>query len=355
VSNMTDVNPYADKTPKRSRDWCFTIWLHDQEGNQIDQLEWELSKDDFVPLQPSIPKATYLVYQYEIGGEQQHLHIQGYVEFPNALSMLGAKKKLAKWSGENSPSMHKRRGNRYEASTYCKKEDSRCYGPFEFGDAPIEDDEPPMVKAMKMFMENGTTPDYLHQYPTYATMYTRNWNFIKTDLIAPKDWVEQKEYTRPIKVYVYWGDSGCGKTHRAEQHAPCNEVYLPCYEKGKEFSSYNGQKIVHFEEFHGQIPFETFKRMLDGKKIEVNVIYKGSKPFIPHTIIITSNHPPHRWWENQLCYQDEVAIMRRCTEIWHGRGVYLEGTAEWEQEKGQPKVEPIDALLEAVNEVIVIE
>lgn len=290
---MEDVNPYADKTPKRSRDWCFTIWLHKQDGSLVDELDWELMKDEFVPLKPDIPKVKYLIYQYEIGGKQQHMHIQGYMEFEHAVGMLSAKKKLAKWSGEESPSMHKRRGSPFEASDYCRKSETKITETFEFGEAPLEDDLPIMAQAFNILRQNkGVITEELvgGKYLNHTTMYATKWKNILSD-IENVNWVQRTEYQKP-KVFLLYGKTRSGKSRRAY----ANGAFGISADSQWPFNEYHGQSVVVFDDYRGELKVGYLLKLLDGHPIRVPIQYNGNKPWIPKRIYITSNEHPKNWY-----------------------------------------------------------
>jgi len=75
-------------------------------------------------------KISYLVYQREAGNESHREHWQGYAE-----GIEG--KTIKQWqSSLSSPNCHveRRKGTQEDAVKYCKKEDTRLDGPFEFGE-----------------------------------------------------------------------------------------------------------------------------------------------------------------------------------------------------------------------------
>lgn len=298
-----DVNPYADKTPKRSRDWCFTIWLHKADGTLVDELEWEIYKDDFVFLEPKIDKATYLIYQYEIGGKQKHLHIQGYIEFKHAVSLQGVKNKLAKWSGEKSPSLRKRRGTRFEASSYCRKSDTKVSEVFEFGETPQEDELPIMAQAFQILRQNkGRVNEELvsEKFLNHTTMYVAKWKNILSD-IENAHWVQRTEYQKP-KVILLYGKTRTGKSRRAN----ANGAFSISVDSQWPFNEYRGQPIVVFDDYRGELKIGYFLKLLDGHPISVPIQYSGNKPWIPKRIYITSNEHPKNWYPKLAIEQPET-------------------------------------------------
>ena len=80
-------------------------------------------------------KAIKYVYQLE-QGEQETLHLQGFVQFKNAISFQSLKKIL--------PRAHIEKCNNIDASiSYCQKIDTRVDGPWSYGlPKPIRTIEP---------------------------------------------------------------------------------------------------------------------------------------------------------------------------------------------------------------------
>lgn len=295
----------------KAHGWCFTANLASGEEHDI--------------LDEPINDCRYMVWQYE---EKSHQHIQGYVYWKNQRTRSASKKSILQWCGVEAH-LTKADGTAEENKTYCTKEESRIAGPWEFGDMPKQGERTDLEQLWDSIKaEGGINDDLVEKNVRLVAQYGRRLREMNTE----RKWKPQKGWNRPMKVIVLYGDSGCGKTTRAEGMLVEEDTFMVNYEKGKEFSNYKGEKMVHFEEFHGQIGYETFKRLIEGKKMSVNVIYMGAMPWLVETVVITSNHAPRDWWPN-LTEQDQIALSRRCTEIWKGSGVYNEGTAQWTQLK----------------------
>ena len=127
-----------------------------------------------------------------------------------------------------------------------------------------------------------------------------------------------KDYAVPIhrgeqEVFVLWGVTGSGKSHRAFEHAGDN-----CYIKSpltKWWDGYHGQENVVVDEFRGQIDISHLLRWLD--KYPCMVETKGSAiPLKTKKWWFTSNLDPRTWYPNA---DDETlkALRRRFTFICH--------------------------------------
>lgn len=288
----------------RSRNWCFTIWLHDENNNLVDELAL-IAVDNFEPINCTVPKATYCVYQYEM---VNNLHIQGYVRFEHARSLSGIKKVLEKWSKEKGPHLEISKGTPLENKEYCTKLETRKFGPFEFGDIPTEDEKPPMVMAMEMYFKDGATKEFVDKYPSYATMYSKKWKDLKAE-VDTSNWKPRTSYSPP-EVIVLWGKTGTGKTRKAEE----DNAFMVESHSRHPFTEYRGEQIVCFDDYRGEIAIGFFLRLLDGHRVNVNILYLGNKPWIPTKIYITSNKHPKDWYP-KLDNESYEALTRRFTSV----------------------------------------
>lgn len=267
--------------------------------------------DNFEPINKTIPKSTYTVYQYEM---VNNLHIQGYVRFEHARTLSGLRKILEKWSGEKGPHLEIANGTPLENKEYCTKLESRKYGPFEFGDVPTEDEKPEMVKAMEYYMENGMTNEFIAKWPTYATMYSNKWKQMKLEN-ETINWKPRQGY-KPPEVIVLWGKTRTGKTRQAVQDGA---LIIPAVKSDNMFTHYKGDKVVCFDDFRGKIDHEYLLQLLDGHQTYVKILYQGFKPWIPEKIYITSNRHPKDWYP-ELKPEEYEALIARFTKLEHLTG-----------------------------------
>jgi len=109
------------------------------------------------------------------------------------------------------------------------------------------------------------------------------------------------------EVIVYYGPTGCGKSHRS-----WNDAGLLAYPKNPRsifWDGYRGQEHVVIDEFRGGIDIAHMLRWLD--KYPVIVDIKGSSaPLLAKKIWITSNIHPREWY-TQLDAETYAALERR--------------------------------------------
>lgn len=116
---------------------------------------------------------------------------------------------------------------------------------------------------------------------------------------------------------VFWGPTGTGKTRTAiewDEHA-----YMPPLQHGGSlwFDGYEGEKTAIFDEFKGQIPLDTFLRLIDVYRCKVPV-KQSHAWWNPCTILITSNFSPDDWYDWTGRHEQREAMWRRFTRgVWY--------------------------------------
>lgn len=111
---------------RKSRGWCFTVFYN---------LTEDEVPEDYLTVDEKLDEAEYQVWQYEICPTTRRLHVQGYCYFQNARKGRSVQRLLAEKFGveDQVPSLRIARGNAEQNKTYCTKEESRIFGPFEAG------------------------------------------------------------------------------------------------------------------------------------------------------------------------------------------------------------------------------
>lgn len=259
----------------RARNWCFTI--NNPENFTIENWNY-----------------TYCVYQYE-KGENETLHVQGYVEFNTTKTLKGVKKihSTAHWEA--------RRGSQEQAIAYCKKEDTRVEGPYEFGIRKQQGKRTDIHKMIEDVMNGACDRDLVEDHCVPFVKYYKAVDRVRTCFIEPRS--EKPE------VLWFYGATGTGKSREAFSY---DDVYAKDMSDGKWFDGYTGQETVIFDDMRK----DTFKyhellRLLD--RYELRVQYKGgSVHFNSKRIIITSCYRPEYLYDTR---EDIQQLLRRIDEI----------------------------------------
>lgn len=287
---------------RRSRGWCFTANLPDG---------WE----QFPPIEEANWEYEYLVYQYEKG---THPHIQGYVYFKNAIVGKSVAKRLYDWCGIHCH-LEVAKGSPEQNKVYCTKEESRIvgYGPFEFGIMPEQGKRSDLSDCFNLFREEGLTDELLAKYPSQLVMYHGKMKQLKNE-VEHREWKFTEE-RQPPQVIVIYGPTGTGKTREAHEAGKDKGGTVMCdYSSRYLWGQYEGQEVVCFDEFVGQVPIYQMLKLLDRYNNTVQVPYLGNKPWIPKTIYICSNLAPEQWWADvkpAVTLEQREALYRRFTKV----------------------------------------
>lgn len=207
---------------------------------------------------------------------------------------------------------------------YVQKEDTRMAGPWELptrmrahGGQGARTDTDALVHAIK---DGATDGELLDAHSRVALQQFRNLPALRAALgiYKPRDVAE------PPAVYLYWGESGAGKTKAAwELAGDPNDVFIKG--PGKWWDGYTQQGVVILDDFNGKFFGNSQKedlafllRLLDRYPLKVE--YKGgSMDFNSPTIVITSNQRYEEWFKEitETTTEWTNALKRRFTEIKH--------------------------------------
>ncbi len=296
----------------RKRDWCFTIHSGHFGDLSEQQVINALLKVD----------CAYMVFQQETGGELGRDHLQGYVMFKATKTMQQAKRLLP-----CDAHLEMRMAAKIsDAIKYCKKLDTRRPGccHYEFGTEPMDQGVKRTLRdACDLAKQQGikrVAMDMPEEYVRYHAGLGKLANIAAEDKLP--DW-------RNVTVIVVIGDSGCGKSWFAEHYDERDHTYPMADSDPVWVDGYWGQRTIVVEEMDAQMPFRFLLRLLDGYRL--NMPTKGGFIWGEHTtVIITSNTPPDRWyndgiantWSFDLQHMVAGPLQRRINSIHTGTGVY---------------------------------
>lgn len=284
-----------------SRNWVFTRQLTPEEIIMVpfNALNFEWHKD---------PRVVYLIYQLEKAPTTGQLHVQGLVHFKSTQRMSAVKKLIG-----HDP--HCEICRDFEASVaYCSKEKTREKGPWEFGIKPKQGKRSDLEELYSDIKAGKTTAEIFEANPCVAKFDRQVKLFRALQLEKKSD-----RQAVGVKVIVYYGDPGTGKTFAAINQ-DCNnfdyfKVMAPST-KGQKiwFDGYEGQANLIIDDFDGQFCGLGFlNNLLDKYKMAIE--YKGGMTWACWTqVIITSNYVPREWFQSQL---QEHPLVRRLHYIYH--------------------------------------
>jgi hypothetical protein len=291
-----------------SRNWCFTL------NNPTDSEYPESWNRDQTKL---------IVYQTEIG-ENGTYHLQGYLELrsPRRISYLKSLNARCHWEI--------RMGSRRQALEYVTKEDTRLAPPKGW----TSNMEPISTEEGATFYEllDGESTSFWTSLGLMGTMSREEkkssakleLSQIQSQLqegssieeIADEHFDLWVKYYRafekyallktpsrnwPVDVHVVIGPTGTGKSKWAM------DTYPSAYwkQRSKWWDGYFNHTEVVLDEYYGWLPFDLLLRLLD--RYPLLVESKGGQlQFVAKSIVITSNKPPHDWYDSN-CYFASLA------------------------------------------------
>lgn len=226
---------------RRSRKWVFT--LHRGGGDNPVYEETFRGWGDTIA---ELFRHAGLCFAFQLErGEQGRLHYQGYVEFPNAVSMRRVVRGFANYM---RPHVDIARGTRKQNLDYCTK-DPREGGPWvepgpddpwwlEGGQGKRTD----LKIVAEMVAEGKTDAEIVSAYPG---TFVKNWRGL-----ARLREVLQEAAALPIRHFnAYWitGPPGCGKSHAAAVHFPT--AFRRSAMHGHWFDGYEAQEVMVYDDF----------------------------------------------------------------------------------------------------------
>lgn len=298
----TEAAAVAEPVTKRARNpqpgkyarWCFTL------NNPPDGFRL-----------PDCPDVAYAISSLERGKEGT-VHLQGYVRFV-ARKRLTQLKSLWRSPMERAH-WEPTKGTEQQNKDYCSKPETHIAGPWELkpenfkaeeGKQGRRSDLEQVISACKehksLFTIAEESPEAFIKYPTG----------IKTlhQMIGR----DQKPKTQPreIEVFVLWGPTSTGKTHRVRTAFP--GVYNVVPGRGP-WDQYEGQQEILFDEFDCEKwPIRDMNRYYDKWPCKLDCRYADN--FAAWSkVFICANDPPSSWWQGEGV-KPRNAFLRRITQI----------------------------------------
>lgn len=271
-----------------------------------------------------LENCTYAVFGREVSPptEENNMegtpHWQGYFEFTSQKSVATIKKHLegchVEKPYENSTPRH--------CAGYCKKgtfsEESLTkdeyinfvkngkYSYFfmnpymdwsgeEFGKISNQGKRTDIDNAVESIAAGDSMRTVFRDHARVAVKYHRGLQAVRWAYMEPRKLDEMPT------VYVYWGLTGVGKTRRAMEDFEDEDRYVWNPSQGTWFDGYDGEKIIVFDEFRGQLPFAMLLNICDRHSCRVQV-KGGMVELQADKIIFTSCKHPRDWYQ---CFDDQ--------------------------------------------------
>ena len=279
----------------QSKHWCFTC------NNPSSSLKLLFDAET----------VAYAVWQYE-KGESGTPHFQGYLQAHKVIRLTGVRKILEK-AGYANAHVEVKKGSVEQAVSYCKKDEGRISGPFEFGELPARKPAPvgqgertdliklrEAVKSKRKFVDIADDDDLL---PVLAKHHK-----FEAKLREAYQQRDSQEF-RKVNVEVLWGTTGTGKTRKAVEAG----AFKWSPSDPEWFNGYQGEDVLLIDEFYGQIKPGRLLELLDGYSCRLPT--KGGFVYAAWTkVFITSNTDPDSWY-NDIPPAVKAALQRRITTV----------------------------------------
>lgn len=194
-----------------------------------------------------------------------------------------------------------------------EKAETCVVGTFEeWGELPSEKEEktPQMFRLVQNIRAGLSTTEIIDDSPGLA-FRVREIDLLRQTLTAEKYAVEN----RRLEVTYLYGASGAGKTRSIyDRHEAKSICRITNYRsaRGISFDSYNGQDVLVFEEFSGQIPIEDMLNYLDIYPLYLPARY-NDRVACYTKVYITSNLPLEKQYRTEQWDRPETwrAFLRR--------------------------------------------
>lgn len=255
----------------------------------INNPECELEFEDWM---------GYLVFQKE-RGENGTEHFQGYCEVKGSAKTLNWLKNH--WSGVAH--IEPRRGTQAQAIEYCKKQDTRIDGPWEYGEAKEQGKRTDLEQLAELARTGVRKRHAFEELPSSYMRHHKAYAHVLT-LYKPKA-VERE-------VILLIGPPGVGKTRYV--HDNHEEFWQTPLQKEMWFDGYDGEDVALIDDFQGQMPLTLLLQLLDRYVVQVP-IKGGFTWWTPKKIYVTSNYEISEWYDYTNRPNARAALERRFSEI----------------------------------------
>jgi len=260
---VTEVTMEEIKSTTQKRGWVFT--LNNPKNNDI----------------PRDLEATYCIWQLEVGFNGTS-HLQGWAYFKSPVRFSKLKKLMpeAHWEIQ--------RGTNFEAMDYCRKEDTRVEGPWEYGTMPQQGKRTDLTELKKSLDSGSSLSKIAEEHFGHFLRYNK----------GIERYLSLKTPSRSEKsiVTIIWGPTGSGKSHIIRQQfpnafwatrpGPDGKLWVDGYDRNNEFV---------LDEFYGWIEFDLLLRICDAYPLQLQT-KGGFVQFTAKRVIFTSNKSPREWY-----------------------------------------------------------
>lgn len=245
---------------------------------------------------------VFLAGGYEEGEEKETPHFQYFFDLLRPRTMASLHHEFPDRFGHLEP----RKGNIRQNEEYCSKQGELVvYGTLPPPDGERSDLELLYIDAKSHLGELAC-----------ADRQTSSWMRFNKSFQRARQLARAIDYQgfRAVKVYVFWGDAGSGKTREVFKRAPNCFMFPAPTANGVVWADGLGDhREVCLDDFSSVIPFGELLRLLDGHPLSIPV--KGGFVQAGYTrVYITSNFHPNEWYPS-LRDEHRAALTRRLSIV----------------------------------------
>lgn len=296
----------SNDTPSRLRNCCITI------NNWVDEDVTRLRE---------LADVGYIVVAAEVGASGTP-HLQGYIQFTKKVGFKWLVTALARRAH-----ILEARGTAAENTDYIKKGSQphdewvahKTAGPnygqdlqliCEQGEPKVQGKRNDLDAIVASVKEGKRFREIAEDHPIEFIKFSKGIEAYYAANALSRD------FKRPLKVEVFYGPTGTGKTYRAMTEHP--DAHKQSATMGGWWNGYDNHTVVILDEFRGQIKFAELLQILDVYPVKIQV-KGGHRELVHEHVIITSPVHPKNWYPNLTREQEGLVdqLKRRIAKVWY--------------------------------------
>lgn len=206
-----------------------------------------------------------------------------------------------------------RRGTHAESVAYCSKVETRVNGPWKIGvEKDSQGKRSDLLEVSDAIKSGASRKRIAEDFPCQLIKYSKGLDVLRRDIKPTLRW-------RNVVVNWFYGDTGVGKTRACmDSVTDVDDIHL-VHSDGVWWDGYQGQDVILFDDFYGQIKCSLMLRLLDGHPLQLPVKGGFEKAYFTKVYITSNVHPND---ENNKLYKDvpekvREAFFRRINSITH--------------------------------------
>ncbi|AXH76122.1 MAG: replication-associated protein [Circoviridae sp.] len=266
---------------KQSKNWCFT---------DFNLLNWgEIFETHEI---------AYVCFGLETCPETGREHYQGWMQFHKKKRRTWIMKNISKmWC---SPCL----GSEYKNEKYTQKDNEfKTYGQFT-----IQGKDSNINDVFERIEQGDDSSTIISENPG---IYCRHRNGIRDYMAICQE--KKVPAWRDVKVIVYCGHTGTGKTRKAM--ASEEDIFKIQGDDLKWWDGYEGNSTICIDEYDTDIAITKLLSLLDGYKIRLEI--KGGHTWANWTTVYITSNVHFTEWHPQAKGAHRAALLRRLSECWY--------------------------------------